>query len=160
MVTITPPTDSSVTTPSSDSTVRTPSSEYCSSKQEVISISEKDGKLGSVEEVVAEGEHEVRHSLLRYPKNKSAFKQFTWLLTWPIHLVFMFTIPDCERPKLKKWFPLTFAMCIVWIGSLSYFVAWMITIIGRFLLKQSLRSVISFHSICRRHFQNSRQCNG
>ncbi|KAJ8981088.1 hypothetical protein NQ317_005485, partial [Molorchus minor] len=54
----------------------------------------------------------------------------TWIITWPIHLVFLFTIPDCEKPRFKKWFPLTFIMCIVWIGSLSYVVAWMITIIG------------------------------
>lgn len=53
-----------------------------------------------------------------------------WIVTWPIRLVFFLTIPDCEKPKLKKWFPLTFLMCIVWIGSLSYFVAWMITVIG------------------------------
>jgi hypothetical protein len=53
-----------------------------------------------------------------------------WLLVWPIHLVFLITIPDCEKPRFKRWFPLTFLMCIVWIGSLSYVVAWMITIIG------------------------------
>lgn len=58
------------------------------------------------------------------------FLKATWILTWPIHLVFLFTIPDCEKPRFKKWFPLTFIMCIVWIGSLSYVVAWMITIIG------------------------------
>jgi hypothetical protein len=56
--------------------------------------------------------------------------QVVWVITWPIHLIFMFTIPDCEKPKFKQWFPLTFLMCIVWIGSLSYLVAWMITIIG------------------------------
>lgn len=57
--------------------------------------------------------------------------QTTWIVTWPIHLVFLFTIPDCEKPRFKNWFPLTFIMCIVWIGSLSYIVAWMITIIGK-----------------------------
>lgn len=56
--------------------------------------------------------------------------QIMWIITWPIHLVFLFTIPDCDKPKFKKWFPLTFIMCIIWIGSLSYIVAWMITIIG------------------------------
>lgn len=53
-----------------------------------------------------------------------------WIITWPIYLVFLFTIPDCEIPRFKKLFPLTFTMCIVWIGSLSYLVAWMITIVG------------------------------
>lgn len=57
--------------------------------------------------------------------------QTTWIVTWPIHLVFLFTIPDCGKARFKNWFPLTFIMCIVWIGSLSYIVAWMITIIGK-----------------------------
>ncbi|XP_076269385.1 sodium/potassium/calcium exchanger zydeco isoform X2 [Rhynchophorus ferrugineus] len=66
----------------------------------------------------------------KWPSNKGTFRQFTWIVTWPIRLIFFLTIPDCEKPKLKKWFPVTFLMCIIWIGSLSYIVAWMITIIG------------------------------
>ncbi|GAB0094739.1 Sodium/potassium/calcium exchanger [Sergentomyia squamirostris] len=83
-----------------------------------------------VKEVTETEEKLLEFSLLRYPSGASCFKQFVWFITWPIHLVFFFTIPDCEKPKLKKWFPLTFLMCIIWIGSLSYLVAWMITIIG------------------------------
>lgn len=71
------------------------------------------------------------YSLIRFPKEKSCFRKIMWFVLWPIHFLFMLTIPDCERPSLKKLFPLTFIMCIVWIGSLSYMVAWMITIIGR-----------------------------
>lgn len=70
------------------------------------------------------------YSLIRFPKEKSCFRKIMWFVLWPIHFLFMLTIPDCERPSLKKLFPLTFIMCIVWIGSLSYMVAWMITIIG------------------------------
>ncbi|XP_055598407.1 sodium/potassium/calcium exchanger 3 isoform X2 [Uranotaenia lowii] len=68
--------------------------------------------------------------LFKYPSGQSKFRQFSWFLTWPIYLLFVFTIPNCEKPRFKNWFPLTFIMCIVWIGSLSYVVAWMITIIG------------------------------
>ncbi|XP_022904797.1 sodium/potassium/calcium exchanger 4 isoform X4 [Onthophagus taurus] len=75
-------------------------------------------------------EEEYKSSLWRWPSKRSLFTQATWIFTWPIHLVFFFTIPDCEKPRFKKWFPLTFMMCIIWIGSLSYVVAWMITIIG------------------------------
>ena len=71
------------------------------------------------------------YSLIRFPKEKSCFRKVMWFVIWPIHLLFMFTIPDCTRPRLKKLFPITFLMCIVWIGSLSYMVAWMITIIGK-----------------------------
>lgn len=77
-----------------------------------------------------QSEKNEEFSLVRYPCEQSFFRQFLWFLTWPIYFVFFFTIPDCERPRFKKLFPLTFIMCIVWIGSLSYLVAWMITIIG------------------------------
>ncbi|KDR16218.1 sodium/potassium/calcium exchanger 4 isoform X2 [Zootermopsis nevadensis] len=69
-------------------------------------------------------------SIFHWPRGQKKWRQLAWLLVWPIHLVFLVTIPDCEKPRFKRWFPLTFLMCIVWIGSLSYVVAWMITIIG------------------------------
>lgn len=55
-----------------------------------------------------------------------------WLLTWPINLVLLLTIPDCRRSSLRNWYPFTFFMCIVWIATMSYVVAWDITIIGEF----------------------------
>lgn len=53
-----------------------------------------------------------------------------WVIGWPIKLLFVISIPDCREHKWSKWYPLTFAMCIVWIGTLSYVVNWMMTIIG------------------------------
>ncbi|KAL6254192.1 hypothetical protein P5V15_014814 [Pogonomyrmex californicus] len=70
------------------------------------------------------------YELLVWPAHAGWLRKTAWVTTWPIHLVFMCTIPDCEKPRFKNWFPVTFVMCIIWIGSLSYVVAWMITIIG------------------------------
>ncbi|XP_065363654.1 sodium/potassium/calcium exchanger 3 isoform X2 [Calliphora vicina] len=84
-----------------------------------------DAAVPAVEPADEEG-----YSLLKYPWGKSCFAQFTWIIIWPIHLLFCVAIPDCKKAKNNKIFPLTFVMCIVWIGSLSYVVAWMITIIG------------------------------
>ncbi|CAK9799486.1 Sodium/potassium/calcium exchanger 5 [Anthophora plagiata] len=70
------------------------------------------------------------YELLVWPARAGWIRKTAWILTWPIHLIFMCTIPDCEKPRFKNWFPVTFLMCIIWIGSLSYVVAWMITIIG------------------------------
>lgn len=75
-------------------------------------------------------ESEYEYELLVWPARGGWIRKTAWILTWPIHLVFMCTIPDCEKPRFKNWFPITFLMCIIWIGSLSYVVAWMITIIG------------------------------
>ena len=82
-------------------------------------------KTEEPEQVEEEG-----YRLLKYPNGKSCFAQFTWIIIWPIHVLFRIAIQDCKKAKNNKIFPLTFIMCIVWIGSLSYVVAWMITIIG------------------------------
>ncbi|XP_039763363.1 sodium/potassium/calcium exchanger 3 isoform X4 [Pararge aegeria] len=89
---------------------------------------------GNLEEGNKETLDKYEHSLWKWPTGRSKLTKITWIITWPIHLVFLFTIPDCEKPRFKNWFPLTFIMCIVWIGSLSYIVAWMITIIGDTLM--------------------------
>ncbi|KAL0277178.1 UNVERIFIED_CONTAM: hypothetical protein PYX00_004544 [Menopon gallinae] len=68
--------------------------------------------------------------LFEWPYEQSCWQQIIWVAVWPMRIIFFVSIPDCERPKYKKWFALTFIMCIIWIGSLSYVVAWMITIIG------------------------------
>nr|XP_012219105.1 PREDICTED: sodium/potassium/calcium exchanger 4-like isoform X1 [Linepithema humile]XP_012219106.1 PREDICTED: sodium/potassium/calcium exchanger 4-like isoform X1 [Linepithema humile]XP_012219107.1 PREDICTED: sodium/potassium/calcium exchanger 4-like isoform X1 [Linepithema humile] len=73
---------------------------------------------------------DYEYELLVWPAHAGWLRKTAWVTTWPIHLVFMCTIPDCEKPRFKNWFPITFLMCIIWIGSLSYVVAWMITIIG------------------------------
>lgn len=74
---------------------------------------------------------DYEYELLVWPARAGWIRKTAWIMTWPIHLIFMCTIPDCEKPRFKNWFPVTFLMCIIWIGSLSYVVAWMITIIGK-----------------------------
>lgn len=68
-------------------------------------------------------------SLFSMP-HKGVFKQISWVLMWPAHFVFYFTIPNCRKPRWKRWFMLTFAVSIMYIGSLSYIIAWMVTVIG------------------------------
>lgn len=65
---------------------------------------------------------------------KPIWEKIWWLLTWPINLLLLCTVPDCRRRSLRSWYPLTFIMCIVWIASMSYVVAWDITIIGKKLI--------------------------
>ncbi|KAH7966290.1 hypothetical protein HPB49_015059 [Dermacentor silvarum] len=53
-----------------------------------------------------------------------------WLLVWPGLLLMGLTIPDCRQSRFRKWFPITFVVAIVWVGLLSYFSVWMVTVIG------------------------------
>ncbi|XP_045531328.1 sodium/potassium/calcium exchanger 3-like [Pieris brassicae] len=66
--------------------------------------------------------------LWSWPDGMSSTKKFFWVVTWPLCLLLWITIPDCRlHPRL---YPLTFMMCVTWIGGVSYIVAWIITIIG------------------------------
>ncbi|XP_013179561.1 PREDICTED: sodium/potassium/calcium exchanger 3-like [Papilio xuthus] len=67
-------------------------------------------------------------SVWRYPKENSLVYRIWWVYTWPLKLILAFTIPLPAR--YRKLYPLSFIMCIVWIGVNSYFVSWSMTVIG------------------------------
>ncbi|XP_053686141.1 sodium/potassium/calcium exchanger 3-like [Sabethes cyaneus] len=53
---------------------------------------------------------------------------FWWFFSWPIRFVLMFIVPN--PVTMRRWYPLTFVMCIILIGCCSFFTFWMISIIG------------------------------
>lgn len=57
---------------------------------------------------------------------------FVFLLKWPITFVLWLSVPDCR--KHSKLTMLSFSLCIIWIGLISYVVAILITIIGMEIL--------------------------
>lgn len=65
------------------------------------------------------------------PGTSGSFFQIAFcLLQWPVGVLLCLTIPDCRKPRLRKFYPITFIMCVVWIAISSYFVSWMVTVIG------------------------------
>ncbi|XP_071451882.1 sodium/potassium/calcium exchanger 3-like [Hetaerina americana] len=68
--------------------------------------------------------------LWHWPSSKGLAAQGYWILVWPISLLLYLTIPDCRQPSNHRLYPITFAMCILYIASSAYLVAWMITAIG------------------------------
>ncbi|KAF2894400.1 hypothetical protein ILUMI_11772 [Ignelater luminosus] len=63
-----------------------------------------------------------------WPSDYSTKAKIWWIATWPISFVLYLTTPDCRKhPRL---YVVTFLMCIFWIGTTSYLVAWLITVIG------------------------------
>jgi Ca2+/Na+ antiporter len=61
---------------------------------------------------------------------ESAGAKIYWALTFPMTFLVSSTVPDCRRPIFKKWFIATFAMSIIWIGLLSFFMVWMAELFG------------------------------
>ncbi|KAM3603074.1 uncharacterized protein V6R79_016090 [Siganus canaliculatus] len=53
-----------------------------------------------------------------------------WLLSWPLLLLLFLTVPNCAKPRWEKYFMLSFILSTVWIAIFSYFMVWMVTIIG------------------------------
>lgn len=107
--------------------------EKISLEKSEIELASRDSKSNDKKDTLkdeAGEEKEDRYYLFRYPKHKRIWQQVLWIIIWPMEFIFVLTIPNCEQKRFKNLFPFTFLMCIVWIGSLSYLVAWMITIVG------------------------------
>lgn len=69
----------------------------------------------------------IEKSLWTFPMT-GRIRSLWWIYTWPIKFVLTLTIPN---PKTyRKMYPVTFIMCIIWIGLNSYLIIWMMTIIG------------------------------
>lgn len=73
----------------------------------------------------------------------STCEKIWWVITWPINLALLLTIPDCRRSKLRSWYPFTFIMCVLWIATSSYIIGWVITAIGAYHQRSNIYMNIS-----------------
>lgn len=84
-------------------------------------------KSASSDNGLIENTKKVRKSLWSLPVGNK-FRTVWWVYTWPIKFILTFAIPN---PKTwRKLYPLTFIMCIIFIGLNSYMIVWLITIMG------------------------------
>ncbi|XP_026730180.1 sodium/potassium/calcium exchanger 4-like [Trichoplusia ni] len=91
----------------------------------------------SVVEKVDEEVKKPKKSLFRFPMEKSWGYRIWWLYVWPLKLVLGMTIPNPNM--FRRIYPLSFIMCIVWIGANSYIVSWSMTVIGHtFFIPESV----------------------
>uniref|UniRef100_H0ZBE9 Solute carrier family 24 member 3 n=1 Tax=Taeniopygia guttata TaxID=59729 RepID=H0ZBE9_TAEGU len=73
-------------------------------------------------------DHEGPYTPFDLPTGK--IEMLKWVFTWPLNFVLYFTVPNCNKPHLEKWFMVTFASSTLWIAAFSYMMVWMVTIIG------------------------------
>ncbi|XP_050307218.1 sodium/potassium/calcium exchanger 3-like [Anthonomus grandis grandis] len=73
-------------------------------------------------------ELEESTNIWEWPTEDTKKAKCWWTFTWPISFILYMTTPTMKNHP--KMFAVTFIMCIFWIGSVSYVVAWLITIIG------------------------------
>ena len=53
------------------------------------------------------------------PEDK-LWKKIMWVLALPYYALFTITIPNVKKKRFENWFILSFIICLVWIGLLSY----------------------------------------
>uniref|UniRef100_A0A1B0FJC9 Sodium/calcium exchanger membrane region domain-containing protein n=1 Tax=Glossina morsitans morsitans TaxID=37546 RepID=A0A1B0FJC9_GLOMM len=89
-----------------------------------------------VEATVIEDEGKIREyktdmpfNFFQWPTGK-LYVKFNWILTYPFHLAFFFTIPNCKRRLTRRWLLLSFIMFVIWIVTLMYVITWTATVIG------------------------------
>ena len=75
-------------------------------------------------------EPELPENPFSWPVKRTKAGKFWFFLTWPLKFLLFITIPDIRHEPLKKWYPLTFIMCVIWIAISSYLVSWMMTVVG------------------------------
>lgn len=64
------------------------------------------------------------------PQNADTITTIAWFIVYPIHYMCRLTMVDVKLEKYKNYYPLTFMISMIWISFYSYFMVWMITIIG------------------------------
>lgn len=68
--------------------------------------------------------------LFTWPRERTMIEKCWFMFGWPLKFLLYVTIPDVRIERLKRWYPLTFIMCVIWIGISSYLVSWMTTVVG------------------------------
>ncbi|XP_041370411.1 sodium/potassium/calcium exchanger 3-like [Gigantopelta aegis] len=58
------------------------------------------------------------------------WKSLLWFVSLPINSVLFITVPDCRKTCWRRCFLITFFMSLVWLSAFSYFMVWMITVVG------------------------------
>ncbi|XP_055669936.1 ras and Rab interactor 3 [Falco peregrinus] len=84
---------------------------------------------GNIPAVNQEEENE-QDSLTPFSLPDGKMNKVKWILTWPLIFVLFCTIPNCSKPRWEKCFMMTFVLSTLWIALFSYFMVWMVTVIG------------------------------
>uniref|UniRef100_A0A663M5K1 Solute carrier family 24 member 4 n=1 Tax=Athene cunicularia TaxID=194338 RepID=A0A663M5K1_ATHCN len=80
--------------------------------------------------VVNQEEENEQDNLSPFSLPDGKMNKIKWILTWPLIFVLFCTIPNCSKPRWERCFMMTFVLSTLWIALFSYFMVWMVTVIG------------------------------
>lgn len=87
-------------------------------------------KVGLADDYYRPREPREAYNPLEKPANGTQLEIIAWSIVYPIHYMCRLTMPDVRTEKYRNWYPLTFMISMIWISFYSYFMVWMIVIIG------------------------------
>uniref|UniRef100_A0A8B9IYE2 Solute carrier family 24 member 4 n=1 Tax=Amazona collaria TaxID=241587 RepID=A0A8B9IYE2_9PSIT len=80
--------------------------------------------------VVNQEEENEQDNLSPFSLPDGKMNKVKWIVTWPLIFVLFCTIPNCSKPRWERCFMVTFVLSTLWIAVFSYFMVWMVTVIG------------------------------
>ncbi|XP_043506815.1 sodium/potassium/calcium exchanger 4-like [Frieseomelitta varia] len=92
--------------------------------------SQQQGGIGDLKNTEKLESRSVSEYLFTWPRERTVIAKCWFLFCWPLKFLLYITIPDARIERLKHWYPLTFIMCLIWVGISSYLVSWMTTVVG------------------------------
>lgn len=92
--------------------------------------SQQQGGIGDFKSTEKLESRSVSEYLFTWPRERTMIAKCWFLFCWPLKFLLCVTIPDARTERLKHWYPLTFIMCLIWVGISSYLVSWMTTVVG------------------------------
>jgi hypothetical protein len=93
-----------------------------SSLAQLEAVSAKDASDYPLDDIEEGGEHadgheaHHEHNIFKVPAGNKA--RVFWMISFPLLFFFTYTIPDCRKPSMKKWYLGTFFAAIMWMGLL------------------------------------------
>ncbi|KFV53467.1 Sodium/potassium/calcium exchanger 4, partial [Gavia stellata] len=80
--------------------------------------------------VVNQEEENEQDNLSPFSLPDGKMNKIKWILTWPLIFLLFCTIPNCSKRRWERCFMATFILSTLWIALFSYFMVWMVTVIG------------------------------
>lgn len=65
-----------------------------------------------------------------WTEHSNRWERFIWVMSYPWEIVMCSTIPNVRRNHWRKCYVMGFIMSMVWISVLTYFISWMLTVVG------------------------------
>lgn len=98
--------------------------------EETADNGHKNGQAPAAEKTDADADSDDNDEPLDLSFPTGFMSRLFYVISFPLLIVLVLTIPDSRKPKYRKYFLLSFLLSIIWIGAFSYLMVWWATVVG------------------------------